>query len=246
MRAFLQRRGHNLLAQHSTLHDTNVLGAQLRTHLQPDVGRTRAASHAAEQHLPSADFNQATPLPAKRYSTAPSASSGYSIAPNRPEHPATAVPDIIQPIDPSQQKPQSSTSAPRRTPQPQRAADATAEKHSWESCNLQDLPRAHKKQQQQQQQPKGRSSQARLQETSPSAIIAAANESSSKLHRRRGDDPARAFMRAGIPSGLWVLPLDASVDAPPAPPPVAPENPEALLRVSAECNCSMLAVAYQL
>lgn len=227
MQAFLQRRGHNLLARQNTLHDANVLGTQIRIPLQPDIGRTSAA----DQQLPSADCSHATPVPAKRHSTAQPASSGYTIAPSRRENPATAAPDIIQPINKSQQTQQSSTSAPRRTPQPKHAADATAEKHSLESNNPHDPQRAHKKQQQ--RRPKGRSSQARLKETSPSAGVTAAHDSSSKLHRRRGDDPARAFMRAGIPSGLWVLPLDASVDAPPASPPVAPEHPEELLKVSA-------------
>jgi hypothetical protein len=34
-----------------------------------------------------------------------------------------------------------------------------------------------------------------------------------------------------MPPGLWVLPLSATVDTPPAPPPVAPEDPQQLLQV---------------
>jgi hypothetical protein len=34
-----------------------------------------------------------------------------------------------------------------------------------------------------------------------------------------------------MPPGLWVLPLSAAADAPPAPPPVAPEDPQQLLLV---------------
>eukprot|EP00878_Enallax_costatus_P023888 GHUV01025447.1.p1 GENE.GHUV01025447.1~~GHUV01025447.1.p1 ORF type:complete len:258 (+),score=52.68 GHUV01025447.1:299-1072(+) len=57
-----------------------------------------------------------------------------------------------------------------------------------------------------------------------------------QLRQRRRDipyDPGRAFMQAGMPSGLWVLPLGAKSEAPPAPPPVAPEDPAELLKLSA-------------
>jgi hypothetical protein len=40
-----------------------------------------------------------------------------------------------------------------------------------------------------------------------------------------------------MPPGLWVLPLSATADAPPAPPPVAPEDPQQLLQVGQTSSC---------
>eukprot|EP00879_Flechtneria_rotunda_P011969 GHRR01012502.1.p1 GENE.GHRR01012502.1~~GHRR01012502.1.p1 ORF type:complete len:179 (-),score=44.10 GHRR01012502.1:1190-1726(-) len=50
--------------------------------------------------------------------------------------------------------------------------------------------------------------------------------------KRHRVGPGSGFFNAGIPSGLWVVPLEAAADPQNTPPPVAPGDPQELLRVS--------------
>jgi hypothetical protein len=100
---------------------------------------------------------------------------------------------------------------------------------------------------QSQEAPKGESGSAgyftrgRTTSGSSSSLSTAATDSRNSSSRSSREpnssryNPGRAFLQAGMPPGLWVLPLSATAEQPPAPPPVAPEGPQQLLQVGHNC-----------
>lgn len=207
---------------------------------QQPVGKQRHAAENGQQKQQQQQQQQPTitgatkPAPIVASSPQRVALDGYTVAPPRTGHASGAAPDNTQGASPAVVYP--STPAARQLRQRQPPADRRSE-----SSLTKQAPTHAKKtvaNAARGQQPPhvrhaqhGQSSADDELQQQPGVQPQPAAASSSKP-RGRHRDPGRAFMNAGIPPGLWVLPVSASADAPPAPPPVAPEDPQALLEVS--------------
>lgn len=153
-------------------------------------------------------------------------SPGYAVVPVRGDLP----PAVNEPLYPKKNKPQQQT----QQTAPVNSSDTLAKHGSSANKRKQQARRCA----QPHQQTVAGSLQPR--QAMPSAQQQQLTTNTPKpqnTHSVRRNDPGKAFMNAGMPDGLWVLPLDARSEAPPAPPPLAPEDPHALLKVSLLLYC---------